>query len=105
VVVSPELRDPAVLQPARLQGHDLEVALAAMGGDPDRGAPVVVGQQGQRLHAEAAFGQLHDLAEELEDRGPALVRAGELTAAGHVPDDVLGRQLLQSGEVGLPKVT
>src|SRR5688572_3392851 len=62
---------------------------------------MVVGEQGQRLHPEAALGELHDLAEELEDRRPALVRAGDGGAPGHVPADVLGHELFEGGEVSL----
>src|SRR5918997_5495873 len=98
----PELGDPAVHQPAGLDVHDVEVPVATVGGDADRGAAVVVvGEQGQWLHLEAALGELHDLAEELEERGPPLVGAGQGGPPGHVPPHVLGHQLLEYGEVSL----
>ena len=56
---------------------------------------LVVGHNVVDLDLEVAAGQLHGLAEVAEHRVNTLVVAGQLSAAGSVPDDVRVEQLPQ----------
>jgi hypothetical protein len=60
---------------------------------------LVVGDHVVDLDPEGAAGQLHGPAEVAEDGVHALVVAGQLAAAGGVPDDVGVEQLAQGVHV------
>jgi len=69
--------------------------------DHQRDSMLVVGQDCMKVSAKGSLRYLHDLAEEPEDRLPPAVLTRQLVPPGIVPQQVLGEQVVEDGEIAL----
>src|SRR5262249_59959118 len=62
---------------------------------------LIVGKDRTKVNAEGSLRDLHELAEEPEDRLPPAVLTRELIPSAVVPQQVLGKQVSENGEIAL----
>jgi hypothetical protein len=98
----PEFHHLAITQMEDMRFIDLDAAAAPTGAkDHQRDAVLIVGEDCMKVGAEGSLRDLHELAEEPVDGLPPAVLTRCLIPSGIVPEQVLGKQVIESGEIAL----